>query len=439
MPKVDHRKNLTPTLISGLKPAAEGKRYQIMDAQVPGFGIRVTDTGNRTFILRTRYPGSVSPSRREIGQCADLTLTHARDKARKWRSLVKQGIDPAAEEERERQVALRKQATTFGSVVEDFIREKLPAERKGRDAEREIRRDLMTKWREKPIVSISDIDVITVIKAKMQDGKVGARNLLALIKRFFSWAIAQRVYGVTSSPCVALQASAILGEMKGSRDRILSDDEIFAFWRATKRMPYPYGPAYQTLMLTALRLNEVMDASTPEFDVRKKLWIIPAERMKGKNSGKKQARSHAVPLTDDLLDVIDKLPRFKGGTYLFSTTNGRSPSWMGTKIKACLDRRMLLTLRALARNRGEDLGAVELPHFVNHDIRRTVRSQLSRLKVTEESREALLAHARPGIKGTYDLYDYLDEKRTALELWAARLNQIVTPEPDNVVKLFATA
>jgi hypothetical protein len=65
MPKVDHRKNLTPTLVSGLKPAAEGTRYQVMDTQVPGFGIRVTDTGNRTFILRTRYPGSASPGRRE--------------------------------------------------------------------------------------------------------------------------------------------------------------------------------------------------------------------------------------------------------------------------------------------------------------------------------------------------------------------------------------
>jgi integrase len=112
-----------------------------------------------------------------------------------------------------------------------------------------------------------------MIKAKMQDGKVGARNWLALIKRFFRWAIAQRAYGVTSSPCVALQASAILGEMTVRVIVSLSDDEIFAFWRATKRMPYPYGPAHQTLMLTALRLNEVMDASTPEFDVRKKLWI----------------------------------------------------------------------------------------------------------------------------------------------------------------------
>jgi hypothetical protein len=141
MPKVDHRKNLTPTLIRGLKPAAEGRRFQVMDAQVPGFGIRVTDTGNRTFILRMRYPGSATPSRREIGQCADITLTDAREKARKWRFLVKQGIDPTLEEEKSRLEAIRKQTTTFAAVVGDFIREKLPAERKGKDVEREIRRD----------------------------------------------------------------------------------------------------------------------------------------------------------------------------------------------------------------------------------------------------------------------------------------------------------
>jgi hypothetical protein len=49
------------------------------------------------------------------------------------------------------------------------------------------------------------------------------------------------------------------------------------------------------------------------------------------------------------------------------------------------------------------------------------------LKITEEAREAVLAHARPGIKGTYDHHHYLDEKREALELWAARLRTIVEP------------
>lgn len=59
------------------------------------------------------------------------------------------------------------------------------------------------------------------------------------------------------------------------------------------------------------------------------------------------------------------------------------------------------------------------------------------MRVTEEAREAVLAHARPGIKGTYDLYDYADEKREALELWAARLRSIVEPPPAqiNVIEL----
>ncbi|MGC1562776.1 MAG: integrase arm-type DNA-binding domain-containing protein, partial [Bradyrhizobium sp.] len=294
MPKTEHRKNLTPTLISGLRPAPEGTRYQVMDAQVPGFGVRVTDTGHRTFILRTRYPGSSSPGRREIGNCTDISLTEARDKARKWRSMVGQGIDPAAVEAAELAAEARKRATTFEVVADDFIKDKLPGERKGNDVEREIRRDLMPRWKDRPIASITDLDVLAVIKAKIPDGKVGSRNLLALIKRLFRWVIAQRVYGVTVSPCVSLQASAIIGESSGPRDRILSEGEIFAYWRAATRMRYPYGPIYQVLMLTALRLSEVSDASLTEFNLRAKLWVIPAGRMKGKNTGKKQARAHAV-------------------------------------------------------------------------------------------------------------------------------------------------
>ena len=98
---------------------------------------------------------------------------------------------------------------------------------------------------------------------------------------------------------------------------------------------------------------------------------------------------------------------------------------------------MLRTLRALARQRKEDAFKVNLQPWTNHDIRRTVRSGLSRLKITEEAREAILAHVRPGIKGTYDLYDYFDEKREALELWATRVRGISTPKSDNVVRLSA--
>ena len=97
---------------------------------------------------------------------------------------------------------------------------------------------------------------------------------------------------------------------------------------------------------------------------------------------------------------------------------------------------MLRTLKAMARKRGDDPRKVKLEHWRNHDLRRVVRSGLSKLKVVDEVAEAVLAHSRKGIQGVYDKHDYFDEKKEALTLWAGRLSRdIITPPPANVVKL----
>jgi hypothetical protein len=99
-------------------------------------------------------------------------------------------------------------------------------------------------------------------------------------------------------------------------------------------------------------------------------------------------------------------------------------------IKADLDRRMLLrTLKALARRRGEDHEHVTLPDWVNHDLRRTVRSGLSQLRIPHNVAEAVLAHRQGGGVGTYDVHEYQDEKAEALATWAERIKSIVNPEP----------
>src|SRR4029079_3414392 len=137
-------------------------------------------------------------------------------------------------------------------------------------------------------------------------------------------------------------------------------------------------PLYKMLLLTGLRLNECADASWDEFDLKKKEWTIPKERMKGTNQ---KARAHTVPLTDDMLAILNSLPRFKGGDFLFSVTAGKSPVWVTNKIKAKLDKRMLRSLRAWARKQGDDPVKVKLDPWTNHDLRRTLRSGLSRLRI----------------------------------------------------------
>jgi hypothetical protein len=448
------KKTLTDRALKALKPAPAGKRYAVMDAVVPGFGVRVTDLGHSSFVLIARYPGSSNPTRRAIGEYGALSLEQARERARAWLEMIRKGVDPALEEERRRQSELRRQENSFAAVAEAFIAEKLPGERKGAEVERDIRREFIPVWGKRPISDLTDLDVLTVIKAKARTAPAQARNLLGIAKRLFAWAVDQRCYGL-KSPAADLKPIKIIGKKK-RRGRVLTEDELFALWRAANRMPYPVGPVYRILMLAALRLNEPTDASWPEFNpaVTRALrqreggtavdwtnlradqltWTIPAARMKGKND--EDARPHLVPLTLDILRILEELPRFKG-EHLFSTNFGTTPVWISDKVKKRIDARMLRTLKALARRRGDEPTKVELQHWVNHDIRRTVRSGLSRLKITEEAREAVLAHARPGIKGTYDLHDYADEKREALELWAARLKSIVEPMPSNVVSIAA--
>jgi integrase len=131
-------------------------------------------------------------------------------------------------------------------------------------------------------------------------------------------------------------------------------------------------------------------------------------------------------LTDAMMEILQGLPRFAGGDFLFSNSGGRRPLKPSgfSDPKERLDKLML-----------EELSGTPLPPFVNHDIRRTCRTRLSSLKIAEEVREAVLAHVRPGIKNTYDLHDYADEKREALTLWASRLRSIIEPPPANVVPM----
>jgi hypothetical protein len=89
----------------------------------------------------------------------------------------------------------------------------------------------------------------------------------------------------------------------------------------------------------------------------------------------------------------------------------------------------------MARRRGEDHQAIDLPGWVNHIYRRVVRSGLAALRNVAE---AILAHRPPGFVGVYDLHEYEDEKREALEKWAQRLASIFKSDsaaPAKVVQL----
>ena len=84
-----------------------------------------------------------------------MSLGEARERAKDWRALIRKGIDPKTEEARLRRLELRKQATTFASVADDFIERHVKGQRRAVDTEREIRKERIAHWADRPVASIA--------------------------------------------------------------------------------------------------------------------------------------------------------------------------------------------------------------------------------------------------------------------------------------------
>jgi integrase len=213
-----------------------------------------------------------------------------------------------------------------------------------------------------------------------------------------------------------------------ARERVLTDLEVRAIWRACAEMG-AFGRAFRFMLATGQRRSEVGDMECRELDIAKKLWTIPRERVKAD-------RAHEVPLSMLALSILAETP--EAGDHVFAT---RAPQGGGasttpisgwSKAKARLDTLALDELKRLAGD-----GAA-LPDWHLYDLRRTCATHLARLGVERTVISKVLNHAEGGVTQVYDRYAYEAEKRRALDLWGARLAAIVEGgNAGNVVHLAA--
>jgi integrase len=418
------KRTLTDRTLKSLRGA--DKPFDVRDTEVRGLRVRVMPSGQRSFVLLARYGGKHSaPTRRALGVYDEMSLEEAREEARRWKKLIKKGIDPTAVKERERVEKEREQKNTFRAVLAAYNKDKLEGLRRGHEVNRDLEKLADdTGWGGRPITEITALEVRDFIKQYKARGKIHhAHNLLGYIRRLFNWAIDQHVYtGLESSPCDRLKPNALIGKKK-IRKRVLSDFELRVLWLATIAIGYPYGPFYQMLLLTGQRKSEVAAMRWSEIDLANKLWVIPAERMK-------MDEPQVIPLSDEALAILASLPRFEGD-YVFSFNGGVSPIASDSEYKQRLDEEILKLLR-------ENDPRATLAHFQNHDLRRTLRTRLSAIPgVPPEIRELVIGHRKKELDPVYDQYDFLPEKRFALDAWAARLRAIVDPKAGNVVELRA--
>jgi integrase len=425
-------KKLTDLAAERIKPPAVG-RIEYFDAAFPGLALRVTARGHKSWSLFYRTGGRLR--RFTLGALPAFKPAAARREAARILEKVASGEDPAAEKKAQRCVRPAEQ-DTFGSVVHDYLEHAKKRQRPGtyKETKRVFESDDLEKWQRRPLASISRRDVNEVIDAITVRAEIQANRTLAKLRTFFSWAVKRERIKV--SPVEGMEPP----NAEEERDRVLSDDEIRWFWTACDASGWPFGPVAKLLLLTAQRRDEVASMEWVELDFKESLWLIPAEKAKNKNG-------HLVPLSDAALEILQTLPRNGGG--LIFTTTGKTPVSGFSRAKRRLDKEMTKASRALLRlpeqndeHRritgipGNKPLPVEIPPWILHDLRRTATTGMARLKVVPHVCDKVLNHLTGKIRGiasVYNKFEYLDERRAALQAWGNYLRSLLHSTEPNVV------
>jgi integrase len=315
-------------------------------------------------------------------------------------------IRSKAREERRRLLSgeTKEGGITFAAVADEFMARHVAqlARRSQPEYRRHIEQIFKPRWGRKPLAALSRKEIVAALDAVTDErGPIAANRALATLQSLLTWAVNRHIIEV--SPALNMKSP----NEERERDRTLSDSELAQLWAAFEALGYPYGDWAMLLTLTACRRSEAATMRWGDIeglDGDAPTWTL---RQKG-------GRLHLVPLAPMAGSLLRSLPR--RGEYVFTTgtTVGGAPAKSPPPISGFAD----------IKTRIDKLAAGVAPWRI-HDLRRTARTGLSRLRVQPHVAELVLGHAVTGLIKIYDKHDYLDEKRDALSRWEAHLAAIL--------------
>ena len=386
MPKI-----LTARFVDTVK-AHKKDRMEYPDAALPGFALRVTSDGKKSFSYRYRSPND-RKQRRMSWLYPVYTLSEARKEAEAAVRTIGRGEDPAPALLDKDKVLI---PGTVNALCDVYVKQHLRKHvRRWKPAEGEIDNHIRPHLGAVQLDKIARAHVRQMIAAIEPKYPVAANRALSRLKAVFNW-------GLENDLCLE---DPTRGIKKPTRERpasrVLDDRELAAVWKACDALAYPARECFRMLALTGQRRDDVRCMAWDEIDIAMRNWVIPAARYKSD-------RSHLVPLTDTMIELLEKVPLWNQSGYVFSLSAGEVASGNLVKPKRKLDQGSGVTGWTL------------------HDIRRTVRTGLARLGTRPDIAERVIGHSVGGRLGeTYDLYTYRDEKQHALETWTAHLLSII--------------
>ena len=389
------RTELTDALVHTAAPEAGKSELLCWDTTQDGLCLRVRPNGTRSYVVRYMLHGE--ERRLTLGEAGKISLSKARYLADDARSKAKDGIDPA-DTIRPQAPQAPQASYTLKKAADDYLTY-LAAEKKSNSTQRQAKLYLTGTYFAPlhgiDIGKVTKKDVADRLTAIVQDhSRITAGAARSSLSALYFWLNKKHFDTVEYNPVKGTDKY----KNDNVRDRVLSDSELAAIWKACG--DDRYGKIVRLLILTGCRRQEVGGLCKAEVDLYNRTWTIPASRYKTN-------RPHTVYLAPAAVDLVASL--------LSDTGDAEFQHW--SHCKAALDAR---------------LGDKVAP-WTHHDLRRTMSTQMSEeLEVPDSIIERALGHKQEKIKLTYNKNKYAKPLRAAWEQWAARVAQLTG---DNVVVL----
>ena len=387
------------------------KRLEFRDDDHPGLNLGISPHGVATWSLRVRdREGNLR--RFSIGRHCDLTISAARKKARSLRVDVEAGADPILEKRRSRAFGadLRAGKGTLLALLDLYETQGDPPKTWFTGAGRKRIERVFRPVLPQSAKNMKSTDLVAAIDA--YDGsKEAAKNALRALKPVLSWA-AQREH---VPPGLLLVKP---GGGVGTRDRVLTNDELKRLLPVLRRWKTAHGPAMLFMLLTLARRSEVDGLTWSEINLETQTWILPADRQKNTRNRRRKMHDLLIPLSPPAMRILRELHQSAPPptAFVFSGSRGsRLSNW---------DREQKRIFEASATS-----------GWHRHDLRRTGASLLGELDISPHIVSAALNHMVifDKLQSNYNKSRYNKAVREAMKKLGGclyRLAEVTSIEPD---------
>ncbi len=408
---------LTDKAIRVAKPRSSVYRLRDSNVVCRGFGVTVAPSGAKSFFLSYTSPEDGKRKQVKLGRFPQVALREARLKAAEVRALVDDGKDPAIEKRLVVKNRIeQRNLGTLGDLLDLYISDlEIDGKRSAKEVKRIKKRDVPAALLQRPAHLISKDDILDILTPIAQRGApVHSDNVRAYLRAAFvlglnaqsttRWRGKAKAFNLTHNPAATVKKTL---SRKPRGIRALSPEEIQQFWNSELLTP-PMRLALKLILSTGQRVEEVLHAPWSEFDQARMLWTIPGERRKTRG---KTHEPHLVPLTSHHLGLLQEIQQATNHVnYLFPARGSDNPRRYDSLTHA---------VRIFVIKSG-------MQSFSPRDLRRTFKTVAGSMGISLEMRNRLQGHALTDVGSVhYDRYDYLPEKRNAIQTWIGGLERMI--------------